>query len=176
MAKQKKMPKGNKVKRIVEFKLTDEEKAAKGLRAAELSQEIGKVSIQKKIAADEFSAKLKDRTGRMSTLLAEIHKGTEGRETECIEFKNYEDQKVEYWFDGAKVQERDMTDHDRQLDLKTDTKSKRNWQKAEDTEIATPSPFKPTAAEKKKSEEIKQVHREETGRNTAYSQLNGARQ
>jgi hypothetical protein len=177
MAKAK-MPKGEKVKRMIEFKLTADQKADKGLEAAKLSEEIGKVTYEKKAAADAFAAKLKDRTGRMTTLLREINRGVEKRETECIEFKNFDANRVEYWADGKKLHEREMTEQDRQLDLqakktnaKGTTKADPKWQGAA---AHMPAP-KPSTKADQKSAEIRTIHREETSQKGAYSQLNGPR-
>jgi hypothetical protein len=174
-AAKKTNPKGEKIQRMVDFKLTDEEKAKMGLEAANLDHEIQKITYEKKQASDEFSAKLKDRKARMSTLLDGIHRGLESRETTCIQVKNFEEKKVEFWFEGEIVQRRDLTEEDKQLKL-APKKAKREWQGNDAPEpTGTADEPKISEADISKSAEIRAIHREETSHKGAYSQLNGPR-
>lgn len=185
MAKAKKPKiKGEKVMRMVEFKLTDAQKAEKAQKAAEMSNELSEIVVEKKLAVDVFNSKIKDRTSRMNTLLGEVHRGVEEREVECIQVKNFETERVEYYHDGVKVQEREMNESDKQLSLAEAKKNAgKKWQKPkkETPDADGPDYIAPERAEDaskeaaKKRAEIRAVHREETGRNTAYSQLNGVR-
>lgn len=192
----KKNPKGKLVKHSLKFNLTDEEKAKRGLEAADLNADIAELTIEKKIATDEYSAKIKDRTARRNDLLKQVKDGVENREVECIEVKNFDAGKVEYYFEGEKMHERELTEEDKQLEL-DEAASKKSKKKLKEKAATA----KPQSDEEKKAEEAKacvavpgkkpprgkrqeisafdrdiaETHREETSRNGSYSALNGAR-
>lgn len=194
--KKKKSPKGKTVKRPLPFNLTDAEKATRGLEAAKLNTDIAQLTIEKKMATEEYSAKIKDRTARRNDLLTQIDDGKENREVECVEVKNFESNKVEYYFEGEKITERDLTEEDKQLEL-DEASAKKGAKKLKEKQLAA----KPQTAEQKKAEEAKacaavpgkkpprgkrqeitefdmdlaRTHREETSRNGSYSALNGVR-
>lgn len=165
-----KNPKGRLVTRLLSFTLTDEEKSARGLEAANLNHKVAEKTIEKKIAVDEFSAMIKDLTARRNTLLNQIKTGTEKRDVECTEVKNFDANKVEYWFDGEKLEERDMTTFDRQLELEEQKGAlKKAEKKSEAHAGATVVPPKEAASD------VKDVIREETSRKSKNSAVDGAR-
>lgn len=177
MAKAKKNPKGEKAMKVLQFKLSDEQKAEKGLKAAELQAEIEKLEYEKKAASDAFGSKIKAAKAKMITFLKEIHEGVEDREVEAIEVKNFDQNKVEYWYEGEKKSERDLTDADKQMNLGDQKKKERAWQKANDDQkaemVETAGDDAETKKDKKRRLEIAKMHREETGALTARSSLNG---
>jgi hypothetical protein len=165
--KVKKNPKGKTLTRPLPFKLNDEEKAARGLEAAKLNNEIAELTVKKKLVTDEFAGSIKDRTARRNTLLKQIHDGLERRDSECTEVKNFDENKVEYWVDGQMLESREMTPTDRQLDLdeaKKDTKKKGSEVPAGASVVAPPT-----------GDDVKNVIAEETNRKTKTSAVDGAR-
>lgn len=176
-AKTPKNPKGENKMKVLQFKLTDEQKAEKGLKAAELADKVRLLEIEKKALSDEFGAKIKAAKAQMNTHLKEIFDGVEDREVEAVEVKNFETNKVEYWFEGEKMAERDLTEADKQMQLGEQKKKDRAFQKANDDQkaalVETHQDTKETKDEKKRRLEIAQVHREETGQLTSRSALNG---
>ena len=169
--KTKKNPKGKEVTKLLPFKLTDEEKAVRGLEAAEKQSEIAQFEYEKKKASDEIGAKIKSATARRNVLLSQIRTGEESREVKCIEVKNFETNKVEYYFEGEKNSERDMTDHDRQLEMNTDPKKTKSKKTAKgSTESSAKQEM--TAQDR----DIAETHREETSARGSWSMVNGARQ
>lgn len=115
--KTKKNPKGKKVKRDLAIELTSDEFAAKGKEAANLACEFREVEKEKKAVVETYSAKLKDRASRRDELLNSIKEGVENRTVECIEVKNYNENRVEFWHQGVMNQHREMTVGDRQAEI-----------------------------------------------------------
>lgn len=197
--KSKKSPKGKTVKRELPFKLTDTEKAERALEAAHLDAEIADFSVQKKLVSDEWSAKIRSRTSKRTDLLKQINDGIEHRDVECTEVKNFDTNKVEYWLDGSKISERDLTETDRQLDLDEASarKGKKKADEAKAAAVANPKTAEQLEQEKAKAcvatpakkpsrgqrqelpsdrdLDIAATHREETSKRGSYSTLNGVR-
>lgn len=162
--KKTKNPKGEKVKRTLTFKLTDEQKSKKGQEAAEMNSQLGVAMIAKKSDTDMHNAKIKTLSSKRDTLLTEIKTGTEKREVECVEVKNFDRKKVEWHFEGELKGERDLTEEDKQLNLSTNKAALRKFQQPGTVAVADPTDAK--------SKDIRAVHKLETGKNTAKSVLN----
>lgn len=197
--KSKKEIQGKTVLKSLEFKLTDEQKANKGLKAAELSEELKVLEIEKKKVTGEYTAKIKTKLSTMSTLLHEIHGGIENRDVECIEHMNFKAGKVEFYFEGEKKAEREMTPADRQLELipletkkKSKAEMKRNsimsmgeiildeegQQEApddfnQDTDDQEFAALNETEKEIIKDRDMKQIFRRETNKKTKKSAIDG---
>lgn len=169
-----KNPKGKDVKRAVLFKLTAEEKATKGEQAAKFSEDWKAVETKFKVVRTDFTDKLKSLRSKIDKLLGEIHEGQERREVECIEVKNFEENMVEFFHKGVKVDEREMTADDRQLEI-TPVKGKAKWQKANGKRFPTSSQEAKEMAEDKKAKEISEVIKLETKRGTKQSSVDGPR-
>lgn len=142
----KKNPKGKQTMQSVEFQLTDTQKAEKGMEAAKLQKEVNELTVEKKIATDTFAAKIKSRASRVATLLGEIDSGVETRDVECIEVKNFDRNRVEYYLDGEIVKERDLTEDDRQLELDAASAAKGKKKAKEQAESAKANPTTPEQA------------------------------
>lgn len=187
VAKEKKVklknPKGEKIRTIVSFKLTDEEKAKKAEIAAHASSEHADLVIKKKAEVEKFNAKIKTASAQVTKLLLEINNGFEEREAECIEVKNFEGNEVEYWLDGVIVKRRELTENDRQEKFQLDaaSKSKRKWQKPSDAFDEANEDFledigfdtQSVDEEKKKKKEIKKIIKEQTNLKTAKTSIDG---
>ena len=177
MAKQKKAKKtknkieGQKCIRLLEFDLTDTQKADKADEAAELSEQVLKLTVEKKTVTKEFTSKIGSKQSSIDTLLAEIRAGKEKREEECIEVKNYNENQVEYYLDNKLVEKREMEPEERQDNL-FEEKPKRNFQKLKMNEDqGYPEIADPVDTE---SQEIQKVHKEATSKKTASSALDSS--
>ena len=161
MAK-KKNPEGKKVKRTVPFKLTDSEKAAKGESAAKFNEQLEAAVEQKKTAMKAHNSKIKGFTEKVSRLLGEINEGVERREVECIEIKNFEENRVEFWFEGIMRDQRPMVPDDRQQEMKIAEPKIRKGMKPD---------FPVSSEDAKEKAELAEVHRLESRKATKRSSV-----
>lgn len=158
----KKTPAGEKVKRQLPFKLSDEEKARKGEEAAKINAKADKAMLLKKSDMDMHNKMIKSLVVKRDVLLKSINEGIEHREVNCVEVKNYDDNKIEYWYEGEVLDSRDMRPEDRQQTL-TEPKAKKpnRWQKRHPV----------SSEEAREQEEIAQVHKLETSKRGAQSMV-----
>jgi hypothetical protein len=169
-----KIPKGAKpTTKLLTIQLTDAELAERGMTAATKAGEVAELETEFEGVKEIWKAKIKKAEADRDVALEAIRRGTEDRNVDCYEVKNFETNKVEYWAKGKVLQSRDMTETDRQTDLplkakraKTLTAPTTAMRKAEGAE-----PKELTAAQK----DIASVHREETSKNGSWSVANGAR-
>lgn len=182
--KQKKArnPKGKKVKRTIAFALTDAEFATKGKEAAEIARNVSDLEVEFEGVKDVWRARIKNAEAKRDTVLDAIRKGTEDREVDVVEVKNFEQETVEYYLAGEKVDERKMEDRDRQeeLKLKEAKKAKRKSgapvvpnDEAAAANQATEAPTLRAVTDR--DMDIAQTHREETSARGSWSTVNGAR-
>ncbi len=175
MAK-KKTPEGEKCERALPFKLNDEDKARKGEVAAQLNKQLEAAQDAKKKDAAKHNEKIGDLTKKVSAQLKMISEGVERRPVECTMVKNFESNKIEFWYEQEILEERDMTPADRQLDLtekeKKAAKKTEKWQKMAPKHKA--KGYKEddeTDPEVVKSAEIASIHRLETSKKGASSSV-----
>jgi hypothetical protein len=161
MAK-KQDPKGDKIKRALPFKLTDAEKARKAEQAANLNQKLAEAVEKKKEAVSHHTAGIKNLQAQISERLRCIQDGTERREVQCIEVKNYEGNVVEFWFEGKMLESRPMTADDRQTTMKIVKPGVKSIK--EITKGKTRLPYKDDDGDENP---IAAVHRLETSKKTA---------
>lgn len=109
-----KTPKGTKVNEVIDFDLTDKQRSEKGLLAAQLMREADEVTKEKADANKSWNSTIKAKTNRVHELLTQIERGVEPREVECTMVKNYDKGDVEFWLDGKKLKNREMTHDERQ--------------------------------------------------------------
>lgn len=115
MAKRKKKnPKGQKTERPLLFNLTAEETRTKAIQAADDSISVTTLTAEYKGVQEDWKAKIKNRAASRDDLLSQIREGTEERTVECIAVKNYNQNVVEYWHEGLKIQSREMTKQERE--------------------------------------------------------------
>lgn len=159
MAK-KKTPKGTKVVRDVEISLDDKTRA-------KLAEELGeKLKAQTKLELEfsDVKTKWKERltpvSDRVKAIENFLENGTETKTVETTMVKNYNDNVVEYWFDGAVVYHRPMTSVDRQEDLPIKTRRGRT---KENSVVMPPT----------ESEDIGNVRKLETSKRTKRSAVDG---
>src|SRR5262245_8784817 len=123
MAK-KKTPDGEKCERTLPFKLSDEEKARKAEIAANLNKKLEAANEAKKVEMAKHNGTIKDLTKKISDALRTINEGVERRAVTCVEVKNYDKNRVEWWFEGLALEDREMRPEDRQQSLNEQKKGK----------------------------------------------------
>ena len=164
----KKNPTGKLVKRMISFKLTQLEMAKKGEAAAKVNEALEVAVLKKKEAMSHHNEKIKGLTAKISKFLNQINAGLEERDVECIEVKNFENNEMEYWFEGDMVFARKMEPADRQEEMDLKPKRGAKWQQA-----APRKSFPVSSEEAREKEEIASVHRLETSKKTKRSSVDG---
>lgn len=162
-------PEGTKLKRMLPFKLSDEEKARKGEIAAQLNKQHEEAVTQKKVAVAKHNERINDLSKRISVQLMMINEGVERREVQCTEVKNYESNEIQWWFNNEKMDSREMTTEERQMEL-TPVKKKSETSKEARPKWAKLAPKYKSKAERE-DEEIASVHKLETSRRGASSMV-----
>jgi hypothetical protein len=171
MAKTK-TPDGEKCERSLPFKLDDDLKARRGETAGALNKKLDEATEKKKNEMAKHNEGIKKLTAQIGALLKAINEGVERRNVTCTAVKNFESNKIEFWFEGIILEEVEMKPGDRQLDLK-DKSMKPAALKNERWQKMGPK-YKPKTIveeneEDAKREEIASVHKMETSRKGASS-------
>jgi len=162
----KENPKGNKVNRIVSFPLNDEEVSKLGHKAAKLEGEIESLEEKKKAEAKKWNDDIKSKRKTVRKIAKEITSGKQDRDVECTEVKNFDTKKVEYWHEGAVVQERAMTEADKQLNMEPLPGAKGPKRTGKLQAVSKGSDKKETK-EEARSRDINEVRKAETSKNPA---------
>jgi hypothetical protein len=170
MAKRK-SPKGKKIKRTVTFKLTDADFAAKGKEAAECARQVTALENEFEGVKEDWKAKIKNAEAKRDVALEAIRKGTEQRETDVTEVKNFTTQMVEYYLDGKKVDERKMEEPDMQQELKLKSRKRKGKEAKADKTEKTEAKSNVTPI----SEDVGHVIRSETSMKSKFSSVDGPR-
>lgn len=84
-----------KFKRPLPVELTDKESIAKGRKAGALKKAIAKVKKEMKDATADHKEQLKQHQANLDGILDDLETGTEIRQVECFERKDYKRRKVE---------------------------------------------------------------------------------
>lgn len=163
---------GVKTKRMLPFKLNDQEKARKAEAAARLNEKLAEAKDKKKNEVAKHTAGIKELETKISNHLVCIAGGIERREVVCLEVKNFDDSRVEYHFEGEVLEHRPMKDADRQIVMNTKAAAKVkevNQELARRAARRRPTlPYKDDTAEEN-ALEIARIHKLETSRATASS-------
>lgn len=174
MAKKKTNPKGTKVSKPIAFDLTEKEFSEKGQEAASLSKEVRSLVGEFEGIKEDWKAKIKDREAKRDELLTVIHAKKEVRTVDTVMVKDFASKIVQYWFEGEVVEERAMTENEVQMEMelrapksvekKTRVRNVKDpVEEAHQTEVQT------------QQSDVADVIKEETGRRTKLSAVDGAR-
>lgn len=155
-------PKGEPVTREVELGLDDPTRAK---LAAELGTKLAQLTeLNTKFA--EKKAKHAEQTDPLKARVKAIENflecGREKKTLQCTLVKNYDDNVVEYWYEGRVVDHRAMSELDRQQQL--DVKTKRGRSKKNSVKLPEPTT---------QEQDIANVRRLETGKFTKRSAVDG---
>lgn len=163
-------PEGDKVHRVLNLPLTDADKSKRADLMAEVQIALQDQEAEKKLNATGFNQKIKELKKSLRTLSRQVKDGIEEKNVECTMVKNFEANAIEYWYEGEVVDTVEMTEEDRQQDLKPEVatitgKGKRPKKgKAITDDEVFDSP----------ENEVRDVIKMETGRKTKKSSLDGA--
>ncbi len=113
------------VQKSLTFKLTTQEIADKGRKAAELERETGEQESQFENVKAEWKGKINKLENEKRDLLRTIRKGEEERQVQCIMRKEYSRMVVQYLWKGIVMEERAMTLDERQLSIVPSTSPQR---------------------------------------------------
>jgi hypothetical protein len=102
------------VKKFIKIKLTQERLAVLAKELGTEAQTMGEIKIEKAERDAEIKNKLKVHEINFARIVTTINDGEEEIEAECIETKDFKKDLVQYHFGGRMVEERPMTDEDRQ--------------------------------------------------------------
>ncbi len=109
-----------KVKYELKFELSDTEIVKYARRSAKLTKELAELDKTFKEKKKEHDGKIAEREAEMAQLMAAIGKGEEVRLVDCTEQKDFNKETVTYIFEGKKMLERDMADHEKQMEMALD--------------------------------------------------------
>lgn len=132
------------VTKQLEFKLEEHDYVEKGKQAAMVAKDIGDLEREFKAARDEQKNRLGKRENELASILQTIRQGTELREVECVEEKDFVSNKVSYIFKGEVMHERALEPHERQAEMhiaepprrrRRDTRQEAAGEKTEDENI-----------------------------------------
>lgn len=107
-----------KTRKWFSFQLTTEETAKKGLRAAELAVEIVTKEEEANSVKDKFKGEVATLRREQAGLHRTIRAGSEQREVDCEEVKDWDRLLVEWKYKGDVMESRPMTAEERQVKLK----------------------------------------------------------
>lgn len=103
------------VVRFINVKLTDDEIMSRAVEAANIQEDIEKAEAEKAEVAARVNARIKDIEPQLRKLLKEVREKCVYEERECLARYDYKNDIVEFLIDDELVDEREMTDDDRQL-------------------------------------------------------------
>jgi hypothetical protein len=101
----------------LEFKLSSADFERIGREAAQIQHELTAHRIEEKKIKTELKDKRVGLENGLARVLKVIEQGTEVRQVDCIERKNFSENKVEYVFNGEVIESRPMEGHERQMEL-----------------------------------------------------------
>lgn len=167
------MPKGGtKLSKEFEFKLTDAQYQEMGKEMAKLDHGIGELETQFEEVKSNWKAKIQAQEAKRKDISAVIHAGSQKRLVEAIMVKNYNSGEVEFWYEGAILEHRVMTEGERQLEVDFNKTAKRA--RAVKQQIQKADPTSPQANGMTPQQvDIAATIKEETSRKSKLSAVDG---
>lgn len=166
-------PKGIKLTKEFIFKLTDTELKERGQVAAKARAGAAAFELQFEEVKETWKAKIKVQENLRDAALDVIHAGDEKRSVEATMVKNFNSGEVEYWYEGAILERRVMTEPEKQMEItdlqKTGKKARAVRQKLQKIDPTSPQANGLT----QEQIETGQVIKEETSRRTKLSSVDG---
>ncbi len=106
-----------KIHRTFTFPLKDADYAAKGQEAANVSSELGKLEAEFKNVSQTWKGKIAEKKNELQKILTTLQAGEEERAVEATMRFNFEENKVEYIHGNVVLEERAMTEAERQVEM-----------------------------------------------------------
>lgn len=146
-----------KVMRNIQVKLTPPEIMAYGQEAGLVSSELRDLGFKFEDVKKQWKGKLLKVESTLNSILKKLKDGTEYRNVECTEEKDYAARRVRYYFEGQIVEERNLHEHEMQKTFL-------------DPEVCKAPDYTPQS---NADEDLRDVMYEETHRHTKQSLLEG---
>jgi hypothetical protein len=108
---------GKKVSRLVLIELSDREILDKSKELGELGVKLSSIESEKKNVMNEYSAKINSIKNLMAEYFNALSDRKEHREVECVEVKNFNEDRIEWYYNEKLVDYRPITDDDKQEEL-----------------------------------------------------------
>lgn len=152
----KKNPKGTLMQKTIAFALTPDEIRARAEAAANFANQLAEEDKRFEEVKRDWRAKLTDIAAKRDTNLASIREGKELRNVEVTLVKNYDENRMEYWFEGKMMEEREMKPEERQqgFDEIPPTKTNKKGLKAQRAESDAKAMMMPGATGEKAPRDI----------------------
>lgn len=159
----------------LDFDLTDEEISEKAQSVSEKWIYIGQQKAKLKEIKGQYNERIKKAEDEIDRLTEQIVEGKQEKEVEATQVKNYDDNTVEFWYEGEMKASRSMEEKDRQQDLDEQKTALRNEAKKRKTESQEKKRkgLKVVSSDDAEEGEVSEVIKEETSRKTKRSALDG---
>lgn len=168
-------PKGTRVSKSFAFDLSDAEVREKVRCAGELRKEFDALHTKFEENKETTKAKLTALAGRRDDAYRVAEAGIENRTVDAILVKNYDEKKIEYWFEGKMIEHRAMTENELQIEANFDKKGVVTKARAIKQTLQKNDGKDPIAAAHAngKLADIAEVHQMETSRKGKTSAVDG---
>lgn len=181
--KQQKAPE-RRVEVQVHLPITQAEQLARSKRANQLLKQKDRLELERKDVAKQYRDRISSLVTEAQKLLEEAETEMELKTVKAVERRNFNTNRVEYWFKGKLVKTRDLTIADRQEEMNFQAPKKTKEQKAQENAkaCAPGAARKPSRGQRQptvtvtaqaKAEDIANAIREQTSRKTANSAVDG---
>jgi predicted nuclease with TOPRIM domain len=162
-------PKGTKVTREISIEIADDkERLAKlGKEEGALLRNLAKLDANFAEVKSEWAARLDPLRSRLGEIRQALKDERETFTADTVMVKNYDANKIEYWFDGKIVDARDMTAEERQQDIGFPKNTRKGRAPRVDHKMAAANDVE------REDADIGNVRRLETSRHTKHSATDG---
>lgn len=168
-----KQPEGTLVTKEFMFKLTDAEAKDRLQAAGALHEEIQQLMEKFAEVKKTWNEKIKARTASRDEILVAGNSGEEKRTVEAIMVKDFNAKEIQFWFDGAMIEQRAMTDSECQMEVNFSKEEKKARGTRQKLKHADPVEAAHAAAQAGEAEDIDNVRRLETSRHSKHNALDG---
>lgn len=154
-------PKGKIVTREVSIELDEKTYAKFGKEEGELMRNVGKLREEFSDVKRKWDDRIEPLTDRLEFVRESLKNGKETKTIECRQVKNFDEGRMEWWYDGKVVDHRPLTTTDHQEEIPLKTKRGRT----KENSVVVP----PKAVD----DEIGNVRKLETSRRTKHTSTDG---
>lgn len=169
--KVKATPKGVKISKEIDFVLTREDLAKKGENMSALDGEIDELELQFEEVKQNWRAKISTREAARKDISAVVRAKKERRMVDVVMVKDFEAKEITYWFEGAIVESRTMTESELQMEANFGNADKKAAPKKQ--KLVKHDPIAEAHAVDGPMGDIAEVHKLETSRRDKTSAVDG---
>lgn len=165
-------PKGEKIRKEFEFKLTKDEALAMFKKAQEHKREAFDLELTFEDEKTKWKSKITAQLAKANELASKADSGVEVRTLDAVMVKDYDAKEVKYFHKGECIETRVMKTEELQMDFSEARKAKiKNGRTKKDAGEVIAK----VSGKKAKDTDIADVIRMETGKKTKTSSVDGAR-